>query len=88
MRQPEVTTLTADIHNHAPFPQTLPALQLSLLDAHDQLIASRIFTAQDYLQEEDKALQFIASQHEIEIRLDFASSDLDASGYRLLLLYL
>ena len=88
VRQPEVTTLSAVIRNHAPFPQAWPALELSLLDADDQLIASRIFTAQDYLQEEDKVLQFIASQHEIEIRLDFDSSDLDASGYRLLLLYL
>ncbi|SFE80636.1 zinc-ribbon and DUF3426 domain-containing protein [Nitrosomonas sp. Nm166] len=88
VRQPEVATLSAVIRNHAPFPQALPALQLSLLDAEDQLIASRIFTAQDYLQEEDKALQFIASQHEIEIRLDFFSSDLGAASYRLLLLYL
>lgn len=88
VRQPAVTTLSAVIRNHAPFPQALPALQLSLLDTHDQLIASRIFTAQDYLQEADKALQFIAFQHEIEIRLDFTSSDLDAAGYRLQLLYL
>lgn len=86
--QPEVATLSAVIRNHAPFPQALPALQLSLLNAEDQLIVSRIFTAQDYLQEEDKTLQFIASQHEIEIQLDFASRDLDATGYRLLLLYL
>lgn len=88
VRQPEVTTLSAVIRNHATFPQALPALQLSLLDAGDQLIASRIFTARDYLQEEDKVLQFMAPQHEIEIRLDFDSSGLDASGYRLLLLYL
>lgn len=88
VRQPEVTTLSAVVRNHATFPQAWPALQLSLLDADDQLIASRIFIAQDYLQEEDKALQFIAPQHEIEIRLDFDSSGLDASGYRLLLLYL
>lgn len=88
LRQPEVTTLSATIRNHAPFSQVLPALQLSLLDEHDQLIVSRIFTAQDYLQEENKSLQFIESQHEIEIRLDFDSSDLDISGYRLLLLYL
>lgn len=88
VRQPEVTTLSAVIRNHASFSQALPALQLSLLDADDRLIASRIFTAQDYLREEDKVLSFIASQHEIEIRLDFDSSGLDASGYRLLLLYL
>jgi len=87
-RQPEVTTMQATIRNHAPFPQALPALQLSLLDVHDQLITSRIFTARDYLLGQDKSLQFIKPQHEIEIRLDFDSSQLDAQGYRLLLLYL
>jgi len=80
--------MQATIRNHAPFPQALPALQLSLLDAHDQLITSRIFTAQDYLLDQDKSLQFIEPYNEIEIRLDFDSSQLDALGYRLLLLYL
>lgn len=88
LRQPEVAMLSAIIRNHAPFPQALPALQLSLLDEHDQVIVSRIFTAQDYLQEENKSRQFIESQYEIEIRLDFDSSNLDVLGYRLLLLYL
>jgi predicted Zn finger-like uncharacterized protein len=88
LRQPAVTTLSATIRNHASFPQALPALQLTLLDEHDQLIASRIFTAQDYLREKDKLPQFIESQHEIEILLNFDSSALNASGYRLLLLYL
>ncbi|MBA3757164.1 MAG: zinc-ribbon domain-containing protein [Nitrosomonas sp.] len=88
VRQSEVTTLATVIRNHALFPQAWPALQLFLLDADDQPIASRIFTAQDYLHGENRTLQFIASQNEIEIRLDFDSSGLDASGYRLLLLYL
>lgn len=86
-RQPEVTTMRATIHNHAPFPQAFPALQLLLLGAQEQVIASRVFTAQEYLQEDDKTLQFIAAQHEIEIRVDFDSSHLNALGYRLLLLY-
>lgn len=87
-RQPEVTTLSATIRNHALFPQALPALKFTLLDEHDQLIASRIFTPQDYLPEENKSLQFLESQHEIEVLLNFDSSELNASGYRLLLLYL
>lgn len=87
-RQPEVTTMRAVIHNHASFPQAFPALQLSLLGAQEQVIASRIFTTEEYLQQEDKTLQFIAPQHEIEIRLDFDSTNLGALGYRLLLLYL
>jgi len=86
-RQPEVTSVSAVIRNYAPFPQALPALQLVLLDAQDQIIASRIFTAQDYFPEPDTAPQFIEPQHEIEIRLDFDSSELQALGYRLHLLY-
>jgi len=87
-RQPEVTTMRAIISNHASFPQALPALQLLLLDVHDQIITSRIFTAQDYLLDQDKSLQFIEPRREIEIRLDFDSSQLNALGYRLQLLYL
>jgi predicted Zn finger-like uncharacterized protein len=87
-RQPEVTTMRAIIHNHASFPQAFPALQLLLLGAQEQVIASRVFTAEEYLQEDDKTLQFIAAQHEIEIRVDFGSSHLNALGYRLLLLEL
>ena len=86
-RQPEVTTMRAIISNHAPFPQAFPALQLLLLDAQEQVIASRIFSAQDYLLEDDKILPFIAPRHEMDIRLDFDSSQLSALGYRLLLLY-
>lgn len=86
-RQPEVTTMRAIISNHAPFPQAFPALQLLLLDAQEQVIASRIFSAQDYLLEDDKTLPFIAPRHEMDIRLDFDSSQLNALGYRLLLLY-
>ena len=80
--------MRAIISNHAPFPQAFPALQLLLLDVHDQIITSRIFTAQDYLPDQDKALQFIEPRREIEIRLDFDSSQLNALGYRLQLLYL
>lgn len=86
-RQPEVTTMRAIISNHAPFPQAFPALQLLLLDAQEQVIASRIFSAQDYLLEDDKTLPFIAPRYEMDIRLDFDSSQLNALGYRLLLLY-
>lgn len=86
-RQPEVTSVSAVIRNYARFPQALPALQLVLLDAQDHIIASRIFTPQDYFPESDTAPQFIEPQQEIEIRLDFDSSELNALGYRLHLLY-
>ncbi|UJP04679.1 MAG: zinc-ribbon and DUF3426 domain-containing protein [Nitrosomonas sp.] len=86
-RQPEITTLRATIRNHAAFPQKLPALHLLLLNAQEQVSASRIFPAQDYLPEQEQHLQFIAPQQELEIRLDFDDSQLTAMGYRLQLLY-
>ncbi|MBX3617042.1 zinc-ribbon and DUF3426 domain-containing protein [Nitrosomonas sp.] len=86
--EPEVTTMHATIHNFASFPQAFPALQLVLLDAQQHVITSRIFTADDYLQEEDRQRLFIAPHQDIEIRLDFDSTELSALGYRLLLLYL
>ena len=88
VRQGEVTTLVATLRNLAPFPQALPAIQLSLLDEQNQLIASRIFIPQDYLQADNAMLAFFESMHEIEIKLDFDSSNLNALGYRLQLLYL
>lgn len=88
VKQPEITTMRAIICNYAPFPQALPALHLFLLDAQEQIIASRIFTAAEYLQEADKRPPVIAPQQEIEIRLDFDSTGLGALGYRLRLLYL
>ena len=82
-----MATLNALIRNHASFSQGLPALQLSLLDAQDQLLASRIFTAQEYLPESEKSLQFMRPQQEIEVQLNFDNSRLHAWGYRLQLLY-
>lgn len=82
-----ITTMHATIRNHAPFPQALPALHLLLLDTREQVVASRIFTPQDYWPGDDKKPAFIKPKQDIEIRLDFDSSRLNALGYRLSLLY-
>ena len=79
--------LTATLRNYAPFPQAYPALELTLTDTQDQPLASHIFTPSDYLGGDVNPAQTIAPAHEIDIRLHLASSDLNASGYRLFLLY-
>lgn len=86
--RPSISTLYAVIRNHATFPQALPLLQLSLLDAKDQLTASRVFAPHEYLLNENQTLQFIEANDDLEIHLDFDSNQLDAFGYRLSLLYL
>lgn len=79
--------LTATVRNYASFPQVYPALELTITDIQDQPLASRIFTPGEYLGRDANPSQTIASAHEIDIRLHLASSDLNATGYRLFLLY-
>lgn len=82
-----VVILTATVRNYASFPQVYPALELTLTDIQDQPLASRIFTPGEYLGRDVNPAQMIAPAHEIDIRLHLASSDLNAAGYRLFLLY-
>lgn len=82
-----VVILTATVRNYAPFPQAYPALELTFTDIQDQPLASRIFTPEEYLGRDVNPARAIAPAHEIDIRLHLASSDLNAAGYRLFLLY-
>ncbi len=86
--QPEVATLTAVVRNHASFTQALPALKLFLTDMHNQLLASRIFTAADYLASAQKQKTAIQPNQEIIIQLYLDNSQLKSTGYQLELLYL
>lgn len=81
------STMTATIRNYAPFPQVLPALKLSLTDMQGKSIASRIFYADDYLVKNAASKQSIEPNHEINIRIDYDSGELNATGYQLYLLY-
>ena len=82
------TTMTATIRNYAPFPQVLPGLKLSLTNKNGESIASRVFNANDYLGGEAEFTQSIAPNKEVNIRLDYDSGELNATGYQLFLLYL
>lgn len=86
VHQTEVITLIATIRNHAPFPQELPALLLTLTDIDDRPLTSRILTAHDYVDKETSSNIFAANS-EIDIKLYFDNSELNAMGYRLLLYY-
>jgi predicted Zn finger-like uncharacterized protein len=83
---PEVVTLLATIRNHAPFPQQLPALLLTLTDSDEQPLASRILTTEDYLDPEADKTAFAANS-EISIQCYLDTGELNAMGYRLELFY-
>ncbi len=85
---PEVLTLTTIIRNHAVHAQALPAIKLSLTDVHNQLLASRIFTADEYLSREQGNVTAIQHGQELAIQLYLDNSDLNSKGYQVELLYL
>lgn len=82
-----VATLTAMIRNQATFPQVFPSLELTLTDIRDRALASRIFTPGEYLEENRHLSDTIEPDKEISVTLKIDSGDLNAAGYRLLLLY-
>ncbi len=85
---PEVLTLTTIIRNHATHAQGLPAIKLSLTDIDNQLLASRVFTADEYLSGEQKAMTAIQRGQELVIELYLDNSDLKSTGYQVQLMYL
>ena len=87
VKQPDVVKLIAIIRNHAPFSQALPALKLTLTDSHNQMVASHLYTAVDYLGEKKDIVQVIEPGKEINVRIDVENFSLNATGYQLLLLY-
>jgi len=84
-------TITAIVRNRATFPQAFPAIELTLTDTQsdmqDRDLASRIFTPGEYLEEDVDPSKAIAPRNEISVTLYIDSSNLNATGYRLVLLY-
>lgn len=83
---PDVVELSAVIRNHAPFPQELPALLLTLTDTNGKPLASRIFTAKDYLDSAADQSVFTA-KGEIHAQCFLNLNQLNAIGYKLELFY-
>ncbi|MFM9970580.1 MAG: DUF3426 domain-containing protein [Burkholderiales bacterium] len=81
---PGVIVLLATLRNRAAFPQTFPALELTLTNERDQALARRVLQASDYLA--DKTEVFEGSS-EKQVRLNLEAGSLKASGYRLYLFY-
>jgi predicted Zn finger-like uncharacterized protein len=88
-RRESLIVLNAVIRNRAPFAQELPALELTLTDAGDRPLLRRVLRPEDYLPERsagDRA-QGIAPGAEAVLRVNFDTSDVRATGYRLYLFY-
>ncbi|MBS1198701.1 MAG: finger-like region [Proteobacteria bacterium] len=77
--------LQATIRNRAPYAQAWPLLEVTLTDAHDQVVSRRVIKAADYLPAKADARAF-AGGGEVGVRL-WLESKQPAAGYRLFLFY-
>lgn len=82
-----VNALTALVRNYASYPQAYPLVQLTLIDAQDRPLASRTFPPPAYLEKDVDFVEPVAPNGEFNIGLHIDSGDLNAAGYRLLLLH-
>jgi len=85
--QEGVATLIVMIRNQAAFPQLFPSLELTLTDTKDKALASRIFSPGEYLEKNDYLSDVIGPDKEISVMLKIDSGNLNAAGYRVILLY-
>ncbi|MBI2319711.1 MAG: zinc-ribbon domain-containing protein [Betaproteobacteria bacterium] len=82
---PAVMVLTATLRNRAAFPQSLPALELTLTDARDQALARRVLSAPEYLGR--GAAERFAANSELAVKVFIEAASLGAAGYRLYLFF-
>jgi predicted Zn finger-like uncharacterized protein len=82
-----VITLTATLHNHAPYAQAYPNLELTLNDINDKPVARRTFRPTEYLPKGIDEKSGLAGSRELNVRVNLDTADLKPSGYRLLLFY-
>lgn len=78
--------LQATLKNRAPHAQAWPALELTLTDTHDAVVARRVLYAADYLPPGTDPNAF-AANGETAIRLWIEAKGVAAAGYRLYVFY-
>ena len=72
--------VTGSFINHAPFPQKLPNMLVSLFDTNGNLIANRVFKPNEYLQT-DKNRGSLPGGKPIQFRLEIVDPGTDALTY-------
>ena len=84
---PGVMVLSATLRNRAGFPQTHPAIELTLTDTQDQPLARRVLQVQDYAGRSASVDTGFPGNSEIAVKVYMEASSLKATGYRLYLFY-
>lgn len=80
-------TLNALLRNRATFSQAFPHLELTLNDTQDKPLARRVFKPADYLPPLESENFGLLPNHELGIKLHLDVTNLEPTGYRLVLFY-
>lgn len=83
----DLLALQATLRNRAPHDQGYPALQLSLTDTQDNVIARRVFLPGEYLPPQNLTPLVFAANAELPVRLWIEAREITAAGYRLYAFY-
>jgi len=82
-----LVTLHAVLRNRAGFPQDYPAVELTLTDTRDEMVARRVFPPGEYLPKNTELARGMAAGGEVTVKLHLDLGELKAAGYRLYLFY-
>jgi len=85
--RPNLIVLTALLRNRAPFGQAYPALEITLTDTQDYMLARRAFSPAEYLASNANPDTGMQANSEFTVKLYIDSNDLKPAGYRLFLFY-
>jgi predicted Zn finger-like uncharacterized protein len=85
--RPNIIVLTATLRNRGSIDVARPALELTLTDAQDQILARRVFLPADYMPGAAHASGAMPALSEVDVRLALDTADLRPAGYRLFLFY-
>jgi len=86
-KRAELLALHATLRNRAAHEQGYPALQLSLTDTQDNVIARRVFLPGEYLPPQNLTPLIFAANAEIPVSLWIEAKEISAAGYRLYAFY-
>lgn len=78
--------LQATLHNRAAYDQAWPALELTLTDANDNVVARRVLNPADYLPPSGNGKAFAANAEQA-VKLWLEARGIGAAGYRLYVFY-
>ena len=85
--RPQEISVAALLRNRAGYAMAYPALELTLTDAADQAMVTRILQPQDYLDKRTNVSLGIAPLTEVGVNLRLELANVSAVGYRLYLFY-